>query len=46
MTKILGTPRYAGCVQKIVDKACKEAEMYVKNNVVSSVLKENCNTIK
>lgn len=33
---IAGSPRYQGSVQKIVDQACKEAEIYAKCNVVSS----------
>lgn len=31
-----GTPTYAGCVQRIIDGACKDAEIYLKNGIVSS----------
>lgn len=35
MSVFSGTPRYKGCVEKIVEDAIKEASIYVECNVVN-----------
>lgn len=39
-----GTPFYGGCMQKIVDKACRETEIYI-NNQVDGIIIENMHDV-